>query len=244
MLTLLQAIEERRSVRTFTHTPPGAALLRECGAEATAALRLPPPGALDGVRIGTYGVISGTPAYAAVLCDPADTAAAVAAGMAGERFVLEAVRRGLGTVWLGATYDRRAIERSLGDTAGGPCAVIAAGYPAGRLRLAERIMRSAIRSASRHSAAELVVAGTPAPEAMRGIEAARLAPSARNRQPWRFAANRDGSIDVYALGTGRFDALDCGIALCHFLVAAPMYTLGAPRNPHPTLTPIATLIQR
>ena len=241
MLTLLQAIEMRRSVRTFAHTAPEAALLRECAAGSPASVRLLPAEALAGAHLGTYGVISGVPAYAAVMCDLADTSSAVAAGMAGERLVLEAVRRGLGTVWLGATFDRRAVERALG-TAAEPCAVIAVGNPAGRMRLAERIMHMAARSASRHAAAELVIAGTPDAAALRGIEAARLAPSARNRQPWRFAANGDGSIDVYALGSGRFDALDCGIALCHFLVAAPAFRMVAPRNPRPSLISIATLL--
>jgi len=243
MLTLLQAIEVRRSVRTFTHTPPPAALLRECGADAGQYVRLPAEGSLDGVRIGTYGVISGTPAYAAIVYDPADLTSAMQAGMAGERFLLECVRRGLGTIWLGATYDRRAVERAVGHGPGAKVgAVIAVGHPAGRLRLVERIMRGAVRSASRLPVDGLVVAGTPGAAVRRGIEAARLAPSAHNRQPWRFGVAADGSVDVYARSAEGFDPLDCGIGLSHFLLASPAWRLAAPRGTHPTLTPIATLL--
>ena len=55
------------------------------------------------------------------------------------------------------------------------------------------------------------------------IQAARLAPSAINRQPWGFDM-QDGSITVYVRTGGRefsvSKRLDCGIAMLHIEVAA------------------------
>jgi hypothetical protein len=55
------------------------------------------------------------------------------------------------------------------------------------------------------------------------LEAARLAPSAINRQPWRFKIESNGV--VISINRGRADLsvpkrLDCGIAMLHFEVAA------------------------
>lgn len=239
MLTLLQAIEARRSVRTFTQQTPDAGLLAECGAGAGRLhLYTPAPGS----RLGTYGVISGAPAYVAVLCEPGSVQDSFEAGRDGERFVLQCVRRGLGTVWLGGTFDRLAVASSLpeGDSRT-VAAVIAVGYPAGRRRLVERIMQGAARSASRLPVEQLIVAGRPDAVISRGIAAARLAPSALNAQPWRFAVNLDRSVDLYGGGRDKFLALDCGIAAEHFLIAAPSYTLAPPRHPAPRLEALASL---
>ena len=55
------------------------------------------------------------------------------------------------------------------------------------------------------------------------IEAARLAPSARNRQPWRFRV-QDSSIVVTEDGKpslpGISKRLDCGIAMLHLELGA------------------------
>jgi hypothetical protein len=54
------------------------------------------------------------------------------------------------------------------------------------------------------------------------LEAARLAPSANNRQPWRFDIQAN-SITVSASGSLDFGIsyrLDCGIAMLHLEVAA------------------------
>ena len=55
------------------------------------------------------------------------------------------------------------------------------------------------------------------------LQAARLAPSAINRQPWGFDV-RDGSITVYVRTSGpEFTVskrLDCGIAMLHIEIAA------------------------
>jgi hypothetical protein len=55
------------------------------------------------------------------------------------------------------------------------------------------------------------------------LDAARLAPSAVNRQPWRFYIEPDSitvSMDNPSFNLGISKRLDCGIAMLHIEVAA------------------------
>jgi hypothetical protein len=55
------------------------------------------------------------------------------------------------------------------------------------------------------------------------LEAARIAPSAINRQPWRFHVESDSitvSVDSTRVNLGISKRLDCGIAMMHIEVAA------------------------
>lgn len=243
MLTLSGAIESRRSTRTFTGATPGEDILRECGAGILPHIFLLPAGTLRHGKVGTYGIIKGMPAYVAVVHRRDDTPDTLAAGIDGERFVLECTRRGLGTCWLGGTFNRSDVRRALPDLGPGDtiAAVIATGTPADSPRLLDRLMRKAARSDSRRPLADIVIAGDVPPSLTKALEAVRLAPSVTNRQPWRLAFNRDGSIDIYGDPRDSFMTLDTGIALSHFLALAPGYTICPPRSTHPRLTPIAHL---
>lgn len=243
MLTLTEAIEARRSVRSFAGATPGADSLPPIPPNETHMALLRPTDLADS-RIGTYGIIKGAPAYVAVMYDKTDDADALAAGMAGERFVLECVRRGLGTCWLGGTFNRAKVARSLGaSNAARVQAVIAVGEPAAKRSVMERVMRHVAASDKRKPLSQLIIAGDVPAALTKALDAVRLAPSAMNRQPWRFAFNGNGSVDVYADPADSFMALDTGIALCHFLLFAPGYRVEPPRHPHPLLKPLASLIK-
>ncbi len=242
MLTVSEAISMRRSVRTFTNDRPSGAILQECGAGRTPYVRLITSD-IGGGRVGTYGVIKGTPAYVAVVYDKENVSDSIRAGIEGERFVLECTRRGLGTCWLGGTFSRsdvRAVLHGIPGGAGVGC-VIAVGHPAERPGLVERIMRKAVGADNRRPLSELVVAGAVPDHLLAAMEAVRRAPSATNRQPWRFAFCPGGSVDVYGDRRDPFMTLDVGIALCHFLAIAPQYALSPPENNHPTLAPLASM---
>lgn len=243
MLTLTQAIETRRSTRTFTGPAPDEALLRLCGAGAGTHVLPLPAGTLRHGKVGTYGIIKGSPAYVAVVHRADDTADTLRAGIEGERFVLECTRLGLGTCWLGGTFNRTDVRRALPGLPDGHtvAAVIAVGTPASSPRLLDRLMRKVARSDNRRPLADIIIAGEAPAALTKALEALRLAPSAANRQPWRLAFNRDGSIDVYGDPRDSFMTLDTGIALAHFLALAPAFTLLPPRSTHPTLTPLAHL---
>jgi hypothetical protein len=53
-----------------------------------------------------------------------------------------------------------------------------------------------------------------------GIEAAQLAPSAMNLQPWRFRYENGAVVVGAAPGLTGFRRLDCGIAMLHFELGA------------------------
>jgi hypothetical protein len=81
------------------------------------------------------------------------------------------------------------------------------------------------RSDGRKPLVELVEAGERPlePWQANAVEAARLAPSAGNRQPWRFSAG-PGFVEVGAAGTRDDERyakrLDCGIAMLHLELGA------------------------
>lgn len=228
-------------MRSFTDSTPSPDILCRCGAESSPYLRIIDPGTLGNGRIGSYGVISGRPAYVAVVCKDDEL---VQAGIDGERMVLALTGHGLGTCWLGGTFNRPRVLAAMPPLPDGvKCvAVIAVGYPKQHRGLVERVMRKAVRADHRMCVSDFIIAGAAPAYLAAALEAVRMAPSACNRQPWRFAFNPSGSIDVYGTPSDSFMTLDVGIALAHFLAVAPQYKLVGNDHPHPTLTPVATLI--
>lgn len=149
-------------------------------------------------------------------------------GFAFEELVLFAWSRGIGTTWIGGTFDRAAFEAAAG--AGGDVIMPIAsplGYPADKPSLRDRMLRSRVKGDERRPAGELFFEGdfeTPATEVGDALEAVRWAPSAVNLQPWRVV--RVGSdfhfYEAHTTGytaQARWDVqkIDVGIALCHFM---------------------------
>ena len=138
---------------------------------------------------------------------------------------------GLGTVWLAATFDRPRFASAMGIRADELFpAVSPVGYPAARPRAAEALMRSAMKSAARRDWPELFFAGdlrAPLTRSAAGdyalpLEMLRLAPSARNGQPWRvrLAGGAFHFYTAYKPGAAKGEAVikhvDLGIGLSHF----------------------------
>ena len=177
--------------------------------------------------IGPYGKIKGAPAFVAFVGDMDDPHVQEKVGYLGEGIILEATAMGLATCWVGGFF-RRAVAASLVGIAANErvLAVTPVGHAADRLSLEEKVMTGFGRAHRRKPVSELVAGLDEGqwPQWMRSsLEAARMAPSAVNRQPWRFYLE-PGSITVSA-GSGRFDfavskRLDCGIAMLHIEVAA------------------------
>lgn len=168
---------------------------------------------------GAYGRVEGAQWTAAFV---APEGAEVEAGYVGEAFVLEATRLGLGTCWVAGMFDR--------DTAGrltelGPgervVAVTPVGHPLERKALVERMMSAAVRSAARRQVEDIAPGLTRGGRgawpawAVSAVEAARLAPSGANRQPWRFRLDDRGLALATADGAYWTAPIDCGIAMLH-----------------------------
>lgn len=132
-------------------------------------------------------------------------------GYYGEELVLTAESMGLRTCWVGGTYGPQPCQRRLTEGEELVC-VIAVGYPAPGQPRKDRVRRSP---------EELAPGQEDVPEWFRGgAAAAALAPSAMNRQGYRFAYRRDGSARVRLSGAGSFALADLGIAKRHFELGA------------------------
>jgi len=151
-----------------------------------------------------------------------------------EALVLQATDAGLGTCWLGASFNRRGCVRLLEAA---PEEQVPAASPLGlaadRSRTLETAIRLAAGSRNRKPAAALFFDTAfdrsldPAEAGPAGLclEMVRLAPSARNRQPWRVL--KEGSRFHFFLqrtfdkgGGPDLARVDMGIALCHFDLTA------------------------
>lgn len=232
---LASASEQRRTVRTFDGAPlaPDARELLE----SLASHAENPYGIPVGLRLvdaekygATSRVIRGTSWYV-VGSLPRCAHAEEAFGYVVERLALSATAHGLGTAWLAGTIDRPAFERVAGvDENRIMPAVVAVGVPAKRQSALERVMRSKLRADERAPWNALFFEGDfthpvaspdvcdPAPAA--ALVCVRLAPSARNLQPWRLVCS-DGRIDLFEHRTlplrpiGDVQLVDMGIAMLH-----------------------------
>ena len=154
-------------------------------------------------------------------------------GYSFEAVVLFAQSLGIGTVWMASTMNRDAFEKAmeLKEDEIMPC-VTPLGYPAGKMSVVESVMRKTIGADKRRELSEIVFENEYAnPFASSGdktlehaLEMVRLAPSAKNRQPWRIILC-DGAVHFYEKKepgyvreeAGDIQRIDIGIAMYHFV---------------------------
>jgi len=174
--------------------------------------------------IGSYGMIENAPGYIAFIGDMFSPRVQEALGYTGEGIILEATALGLGTCWVGgyfypdAVADQISIEKNERVLA-----VTPVGIPQGAFSFQEKLMTGFGYMHKRKKLNDLVT-GTSKLEWMKtALEAARLAPSAVNRQPWRFilddttiSIDLDKDRDSYKISR----RLDCGIAMLHLELGA------------------------
>ena len=232
------AIPLRRSRRRYDSIPLEPAQLAQlqtvCGEfrpypQARAELLTESPDEVLRGIVASYGKVKGAQALIAFIGDIDDTYVNEKVGYTGEGIILEAMAMGLGTCWVGGSmFFRRGLAESIAGA--GEKERVFAVTPVGRavknFSLEERVMIGFGLAHRRKPLAELVT-GLDEREWPKWIkaalEAARLAPSAVNRQPWRFHVEPNGitiSVDSSLLEWGISKRLDCGIAMLHIEVAA------------------------
>ncbi|MSS08073.1 nitroreductase [Clostridium sp. WB02_MRS01] len=188
----------------------------------------------DGEKLGTYGVIKGAENY--IGASAADKELALEAlGYSFENLILYATSLGLGTCWLGGTFNRSGFAAAMNLKEGDlfPC-ISPVGYPTGKKRTLESAMRWVAKSGQRKEWNELFFKqefSQPLTKVEAGdfafpLEMVRLAPSAVNKQPWRIVQDKD-TYHFYLTRTLKKDnekidlqRVDIGIAACHFHLAA------------------------
>ena len=140
---------------------------------------------------------------------------------------------GLGTCWLGGTFNKSAFAGAMEIKEEELFPILSPiGFPAERKSLTERLMRLGVKADSRLLWQELFFADsfdTSLDETYTGpyrfaLEMLRLAPSAVNKQPWRVLVCAD-AVHFYrkgnypSLGGIDMQRIDMGIAMCHFDLA-------------------------
>lgn len=218
-MTLLEAISVRSACRAFSSEGISAGqrerlekAVEQCGRRSGLRLRLVCGEADAFAAVSkSWGRIRGADSYFLLAGPAGDGDLEEKCGYYGEELALTAESMGLRTCWVGGTYRREACLRHTEEDEELVC-VIAVGLPAPGW---ERRCREA------KPLEELAANLEDAPEwFLHGMEAVRLAPSAMNRQGYRFTFRRDGSARVRLSGAGSFALVDLGIAKRHFELGA------------------------
>jgi len=186
-----------------------------------------PPDDIFANALGFYGNIKNAPAFFAFIGDMSDSHVQEKTGYTGEGIILEATSLGLGTCWVALTYKASAVKSMISlDTNEKLIAVSPVGYNTEQWTFEEKAFSGFGTNHKRNKLSSLVKGPTveqwPA-WAVSAVEAARLAPSAVNRQPWSFEISKN-CITVSTHGAGpEFNVsrrLDCGIAMMHIELGA------------------------
>jgi nitroreductase len=174
------------------------------------------------VRLGTYGVITGTKSFLTLVVDDSSLAL-VAGGYLFEEVILHCTSLGIGTCWVGGTLRRGGFAKKLNIQPNEKLvAVSPVGYKKHWRKISETIMRRAVHSDRRDSFDSLYFENDfrhplnyeKAGPYLRPLQMVRLGPSASNQQSWR-VVKQDGRFDFYH-HKASFSEIDLGIALCHF----------------------------
>lgn len=240
-MDLRTAIRVRRSVRRYAPQPVPPEVLDRLMAFAERADHLVRPGVrvdrVDGrervARVlaryaGVYGLVQGAPHLLVGIIPEDRPENRIDLGYVLEQVVLEATRLGLATCWMTGSYHPDRAEQEIALHPGEQvAAVVALGYArTDRLaRLHDETVRRLVAGHRRRPLAELVFgsrwgekwsAEEAEPALVEILQAARLAPSAHNRQPWRFVVVGQ---EIHLAVTVPAPT-DAGIAMAHLALAA------------------------
>ena len=188
----------------------------------------------QGQKLGSYGFIKGASLFLGSTI-PDEPGALEALGYEYEQLILYMTSLGLGTCWLGGTFNRSAFASAMEIREGDLFPILSpVGYPAAKKRIGEDFFRRALKANQRKPWDKLFFAEDFSfpltKEAAKlyqyPLEMLRLAPSAVNNQPWRVLL-KDGIYHFLlyrstgeSSGTMDMQRIDLGIAICHFHLAA------------------------
>ena len=213
-MDLIQAMQERHSVRAYTDRPIERKtaeklrdFVRRCAGESGLRLELvtDEPTAFDG-PMAHYGKFFGVRNYI-VLAGKKAPDLDERCGCYGEKIVLYAQTLGLNTCWVALTYKKGAVRVQLapGEKL---CVVIAVGYG----------VNNGVPHKSKPIESVMQPEGTPPDWFSAGVEAALLAPTAMNQQKFVFSLKED-RVSVKP-GLGFYSKVDLGIVKYHFELGA------------------------
>lgn len=169
----------------------------------------------------SYGLITGVRSFIALVGNKNIENVQNKIGYYGELLTLESTNLGLGSCWIGGTYDKKAVENIINvkDNENLYC-IIAIGNVKENKNLKEKLISSF--SKNRKPFDKVLISNEKEiPIWVRtGIEAVIKAPSAINRQPWKYEFNNN-TVKVYLeKGKSGYEDIDIGISMAHFELGA------------------------
>jgi nitroreductase len=182
-------------------------------------------------KLGTYGVIKGAKKYIGTTIK-LEPMALEALGYELEAVILYLAHLGLGTCWLGGTFNRKGFAEAMniGESELFPI-ITPYGYAAMKKHIKEIAMRKMIHADHRKEWNELFYKNnfqSPLTKEEAGdfafpLEMVRFGPSASNKQPWRILL-KDNVCHFYEYKESRYSdsfpydiqRVDMGIAAAHF----------------------------
>ncbi|MDR2805534.1 MAG: hypothetical protein LBB85_07835 [Dysgonamonadaceae bacterium] len=233
-MSIIESIKRRKSVRTYENQPLSKELkdkiedfIRQTQAPFGVEVRIQLVNTCMGeerIKLGTYGFVRGASDYLALIYKEAPLAEEGGAYLF-EQVILFCTGLGLGTCWLGGSFNRKDFKRQLQLNPDERLRIVSpVGYESAKKRLFELLQGAEKHHISRKPFGTLFFDKdftVPLTEKKAGIyaqplEMVRIAPSANNYQPWRIVLD-EGALHFYRTASlGGFSATDMGIALCHF----------------------------
>ena len=214
-MDLIQAMQERHSVRAYTLQPIEDGkrqkldnLIRECNQESGLhiQIRYDDPSGFDS-KLAHYGNFRNVNNYIILAGKPSDDLPEKC-GYYGERLVLEAQAMGLNTCWAALSFHKAKVKKLIpeGEVL---VLVIAIGYGSNQ------------GTAHKSRPLERVVETTgELPDWFRaGAQAALLAPTAVNQQKFKMGIE-GGEAFIRTAGLGPYTKIDLGIVKYHFELAS------------------------
>ncbi len=140
------------------------------------------------------------------------------AGYYGEKFVLEATKLGLGTCWIGGTFDRdnSFFQQYKDETI---VCLIAVGNISQNKGLKEKFIASVAKRKTKTAEQVCTYDTTPPKWFFDGVEAALKAPTAINSQKFKFEY-KEGKVQASIPDDYVMDLIDLGICKLHFEIGA------------------------
>lgn len=219
MTNWYEAAKKRSSIRNYSGKVPKDAFFElkdvadnlandyariEFRAKNGVLFRLPLP--------SIFGGVDGTNCFAAVIVRDNRK---YMGGYVGEAFLLECVSRGYGTCWLGSGFKRGALMDYIDlDENEKVIALIAVGKPD---EMPVAVEKKSIEQLIGLEREDYLALPRWQQEA---VHIARLAPSARNRQPWELDISGDRIRIITNANNFGFSDVDLGIAMLHIELGA------------------------
>jgi len=204
--TIIETISRRKSVRNFDESLPVELEKREHLQKiieelSTTDIRIELiTSALTGIKLGTYGFITGATGFLVGIIKDRGKETTLAFGRAFEKVVLEATSLGLGTCWMAGTYCMKDFRNYLTLSDDESIVIVSPlGYPSDTKRKRDILLSKLSKSHTRKPWEKIFFNeswNTPLTEESSGsfrqiLDMVRIAPSSSNRQPWRVVMQQD-----------------------------------------------------